>query len=116
VPLCVFKHAVSQFQFYKLMRYPHLKEICLMFDHDAIKESWKDAERLTNQFTVTVAEMPAGENNKKLDPNDDVEAAIVAFDSRQAFKKNGAIAQKVSMAMQAAGGRGVLDMTTLTFD
>jgi len=114
VPLCVFKHSVSQFQFYKLMRYKeHLQEVCLMFDHDAIKASWKDAERMTNHFSVSVAEMPAGVENKKLDPNDDVGAAMQAFATRQPFKRAGSLALQVRNAERSLGGAGVVEMKNL---
>jgi hypothetical protein len=85
VPVAVFKHAVSFEQFYKLSKMSHIEEICLLFDHDAIKESWKDASKFTNRFKLTVAEMPEGADNRRLDPNDDVALAWQVFLARQDY-------------------------------
>ena len=113
VPLCVFKHAVSQYQLYKLLRYQHLSEVCLMFDHDATKSSWRDAERLTNHFTVSVAEMPEGEDNQKLDPNDDVDTAMRVFEERVPFNRASSVSYKLKAQSDVLGGRSVLDMQNL---
>jgi len=80
VPVCVFKHSISRVQMMKLQRYA-VREICMLFDHDAIDKTWKAAS--STALRMTVAEMPAGADNKKLDPNDDVDAAITAFENRQ---------------------------------
>lgn len=85
VPVAVFKHRVSVEQFYKLSKIRTLKEICLLFDHDAITESWADARRFVNKYQITVAEMPSGPNNKKLDPNDDVVLGWQAFEQRKIY-------------------------------
>jgi hypothetical protein len=85
VAVAVFKHKVSLEQFYKLSRLSHVEEVCLLFDHDAIIESWSDARNFTNKFRITVAEMPTGEDNKKLDPNDDVDLAWKVFGERKKF-------------------------------
>jgi hypothetical protein len=87
VPVAAFKHKVSLEQYYKMWKLPHVEEICLLFDHDAIKESWKDASKFTNKFSITVAEMPAGDDNKKLDPNDDVALAWQTFGKRKDFRR-----------------------------
>jgi hypothetical protein len=85
VPVCVFKHHVSKPQFYKILRYKHLKEICLLFDLDAIELAWNDARDIDNRIAVTIAEMPVSDTNKKLDPNDDVKAAMRAIDERTPY-------------------------------
>lgn len=82
VPVAVFKHKVSDEQFFKLSRMDHIQEICLMFDHDAIGASWRGAIKFVNRFKITVAEIPAGEDNKRLDPNDNVELAWKCFLTR----------------------------------
>lgn len=86
VVVAVFKHAVSYEQYVKLSRIRHIKEICLLFDHDAVALSWKDAQKFTNMFKITVAEMPEGEDNKRLDPNDDVELAWNVFEKRHPYR------------------------------
>lgn len=84
VPVCVFKHAISQPQLIKLLGVKHLKEVCLMFDRDALKASWDQASRLADRKRVTIAELPdIGE--AKLDANDDVELALQVFDTRSRF-------------------------------
>lgn len=86
VPVAVFKHAVSYEQYVKLSRVRHLEEVCMLFDHDAVALSWKDAQKFTNMFKITVAEMPAGEGNARLDPNDDVELAWNVFQQRHPYR------------------------------
>jgi hypothetical protein len=88
--VAAFKHAVSFEQFYKIAKMRHVEEVCLMFDHDAIEHSWKDARKFTNHFKITIAEMPEGPEgpdgkNKRLDPNDDVAVAWQVFLTRQAY-------------------------------
>jgi hypothetical protein len=92
VPVAVFKHKVSLEQFFKMAKLTHVEEICLLFDHDAIVESWKDASKFTNRFGITVAEMPEGDDNKKLDPNDDVALAWKMFGQRKDFSVSNAFA------------------------
>jgi hypothetical protein len=86
VPVCVFKHMVSKTQFYKLLRYKNLEEICLLFDLDAIDLAWKDAKEIDSMITVTIAEMPMSDVNRKLDPNDDVKAALAAIQNRKPYR------------------------------
>lgn len=85
VPLCVFKHAIGSIQLTKLLKCKWLKEICLMFDHDAIDQTWRQMGNLGSQVKLTIAELPATEDNKKLDPNDDPDAALAAFDARTPY-------------------------------
>jgi hypothetical protein len=91
VPVCVFKHSVSSVQATKLFQCKWLKEICMLFDHDAIDATWSQMKNVGNMAKMTVAEMPSGVNNKKLDPNDDVEAAWVAFEQRKAYTAGSAL-------------------------
>jgi len=86
VPVCVFKHHVSKAQFYKILRYKHLEEICLLFDLDAIELAWKDAKEIDTLIASTLAEMPMSDTNRKLDPNDDVNAAWEAIQKRKRFR------------------------------
>jgi hypothetical protein len=70
-------------QFYKLSKLKTVRDVCLLFDHDAIGHAWKDARQFVGRFKISVAEMPAGaENNARLDPNDDVELAWEVFQKR----------------------------------
>lgn len=92
VPVCVFKHHIGHVQLLKLLRCPDLKEICLLFDHDAIDNAWKLVEVMANKrVRMTTAEMPLLHGNKKLDANDDPEAALAAFESRKRFDFSTAI-------------------------
>jgi len=100
VPVCVFKHYVSNVQVLKLIRCPHLKEICLLFDHDAIEATWKTVGTMTNQITLTVAEMPTLDGNKKLDPNDNVDAALDALDTRRRYDFSSAIWEERKRMME----------------
>jgi len=85
VPVCVFKHHLSQVQAVKLMRCPGIQEFCLLFDHDAIAKTWQSIGYIGNRVKLSVAEMPLVAGNKKCDPNDDVEAAIQAIEHRQLY-------------------------------
>jgi hypothetical protein len=82
VPVCVFKHSISQVQAIKIISITNVEEICILYDFDATSEAWQQAAKLTNFKKTTVAEMPAS-GNAKLDPNDDVEAAIRALERRK---------------------------------
>lgn len=85
VPVCVFKHHISKVQALKLIRCSGVAELCLLFDHDAIDETWRSVGYLGNRVRITVAEMPMLAGNKKCDPNDDVEAAIKAIENRKLY-------------------------------
>jgi len=93
VPVCVFKHHVSTVQIVKLIRCSGLKEVCLLFDHDAIQATWRMVSAINNKITLTVAEMPMLNGNEKLDANDDVNAAIEAIDNRKRFNFSSAISK-----------------------
>ena len=97
VPVCVFKHAVSKPQFYKLMRLQNIKEAVMLFDFDAIELSWHDAKKVDDLIRVSVAEMPFTAN-LKLDPNDDVDAACTAIANRRPFTMAGLLERKLKTA------------------
>lgn len=83
-PVCVFKHYLSKPQAKKLTTIPSLREICLLYDHDATRSSWEKSPMITNRMLrVTIAEMPPGPGGEKNDPNDDPAAAWAAFEARQ---------------------------------
>jgi len=84
VPVCVFKHFVSQVQVQKLLLCG-AEEFCLLFDHDAIALTWKSVAAFSNLTRVTIAEMPQLEGNKKADANDDVDAAWDAIRNRKRY-------------------------------
>ena len=96
VPVCVFKHHISQVQVIKLVRCAGVKEFCMLFDHDAIDATWRMVGSLNEKVCVTVAEMPLRADNKKLDPNDDVDAAIDAIESRKMYTAASAAAHSVN--------------------
>ena len=108
VPVAVFKHRVSVEQFYKLSKIKSLKEICLLFDHDAITESWADARRFVNKYQITVAEMPSGPDNKKLDPNDDVVMGWQAFEARKIYDGFSALSRHKLFKQEAKAAQNTL--------
>ena len=85
VPISVFKHSIGSIQLTKLLQCKWLKEICMMFDHDAIDQTWRQMGNLGSLVKLTIAEMPATEDNKKLDPNDDSVVAMEAFETRTLY-------------------------------
>jgi len=106
VPVAAFKHSMSKEQIAKLLRCPDLEEICLLYDHDAIAASWKSGPRIS-RMRVSVAEMPAGEDNSRMDPNDDVEAAWQAFEERKAISMNSSSVEAIEKLGLNLGGRDV---------
>ena len=95
VPVCVFKHHISQVQVLKLLRCKSVQEFCLLFDHDAIDATWRMVGALNEKVAVTVAEMPMKNGNKKLDPNDDVDEAVRAIRNRTLYTSASAVANLV---------------------
>ncbi len=85
VPVGSFTHRISKWQAEKLLKHTFVKEVCLLFDHDATGLSWDTASPMAGRVKMTVAEMPLGPNNEKYDPNDDVEAAYGAFVRRKVY-------------------------------
>ena len=112
VPVCVFKHSISQVQATKLFRCKGIKEFCLLFDHDAIDATWRNVSYLGNKLAVTVAEMPTKDGNKKLDPNDDVEAAIDAIEQRKVYTSGNEIGHLMEGEAGMAGKK--VDLTART--
>lgn len=113
VPICVFKHAVSTMQFLKLLRFKNVKEAILLFDFDAIDISWKDAKRIDDLIRVSIAEMPFSNTNRKLDPNDDVDAAWIAIQNRHPYSMAGASKRRLE---SVANGYYVPDISSLLID
>lgn len=98
VPVAVFKHRVSAEQWLKLNRISRITEVCLLFDHDATGLSWTDGLRFSGRKKLSIAEMPPGENDRKYDPNDDVEAAIEAIRTRKPFASTHILTRAMSGA------------------
>jgi len=81
IPVAIFKHKISAEQQAKMLTARGIKELCLMFDPDAIGSAWDSCKKLTNIIKVTVAPpMPKG-----TDPNDDAKLAVQTFDQRKPF-------------------------------
>jgi hypothetical protein len=118
VPVCVFKHHVSHVQLLKLLRCPKLEEICFLFDHDAVDQTWKQVNAITNNVALTVAEMPSAVGNKKLDANDDVDAAFRAFEQRRIYSYATIRGEELRRGRELGGmtKRELFDMTTMRFD
>jgi hypothetical protein len=53
---------------------------------DAIELAWKDAKEIDTLIATTLAEMPKSDTNRKLDPNDDVNAALDSIQKRKRFR------------------------------
>lgn len=81
-PVCVFKHYLSAPQARKLLQLDFVREICLLYDHDATRSAWDKSVRLVAKVRTSVAQMPPGPGGQKNDPNDDVVAAWNAFEHR----------------------------------
>jgi hypothetical protein len=78
----------------RLLRAAKLREICLLFDADATGKAWDLAKLVKWELSsviVTVAEMPANPDNPTLDPNDDVQAAMHALESRTVWSETHAL-------------------------
>lgn len=113
VPVCVFKHHISKVQAIKLLRCRGVQEYCLLFDHDAIDTTWNAVEQISNKATVTIAEMPMLNGNTKLDPNDDVEAAVKAIERRTLYTTANAVGHLLGTKSKYA--KGQLDIASLNF-
>jgi hypothetical protein len=100
IPVCVFKHAISKPQFYKLLRFKNIKEAILLFDFDAIDLSWEEAKKIDDLIRVSIAEMPLSAVNRKLDPNDDVDAAWAAIERREPYSLAGRAVRKINTAAE----------------
>jgi hypothetical protein len=89
IPVCVFTHRISRSQVAKMMRYPHIKEWCFLFDSDSTELANETAKNLSALLPTSVAEMPQGRYpdgtlRKTNDANDDVDAALLAIHNRKA--------------------------------
>lgn len=80
VPVAVFKHKISAEQLGKLMACRGLKEICLMYDDDALASAYQEAKRLCNRVPITYVRLPKG-----VDANDDASLAVDLFERRQEY-------------------------------
>jgi hypothetical protein len=85
IPVCVFKHFVSKIQVIKLLQCSSVNEFCLLFDHDAIDQTWNAVSAFSNLKRVTIAEMPMLKGNNKADANDDVDVAWRAIKHRKPY-------------------------------
>lgn len=82
VPIACFKHKISSEQLQKLAAIKGLKEVCLMFDADAITSAYADCRRLKGRAKVSIVKMPVDEAGRKVDPNDDAALAVDLFTKR----------------------------------
>lgn len=112
VPVCVFKHSIGSIQLTKLLKCKWLKEICMMFDHDAIDQTWRQMGNLGSQVKLTIAELPFAPDNKKLDPNDDSAAALEAFDKRTSYTMGTKTGSEFERTLRLPRAR---DMSALDF-
>lgn len=91
VPVAVFKHSISAPQAHKILSHPYVKELCLLYDRDASRASWRASPQLSDRVTLSIAEMPEGPGGRKNDPNDDAEAAVEAFLGRTKYSGKNAM-------------------------
>lgn len=107
VPVCIFKHYLSAPQARKLLAVPSLKEVCLMYDHDATRSSWEKSPMIADRIKVSVAAMPPGPGGHKNDPNDDVAAAWRAFEARGFSDGLTVLASRISSLGEIPAGRRI---------
>ena len=108
VPVCIFKHYLSKPQARKILEVPNLKEICLLYDHDATRLAWEKTPMLSDRVSVTVAEMPPGPGGEKNDPNDDPVAAWAAFEARERSDALSILRYKLELERPASTERPLL--------
>jgi len=87
MPICVFTHFITRSQVFKMLRYKHVKEWCLLFDSDSTHLAEETALNLNSIMPMTVAAMPPGINpdgtaRTTNDANDDVIAGLTAVHNR----------------------------------
>lgn len=80
VPIAVFKHSISREQAAKIIACKGLKEICMMYDDDALPSIYKECHKLVNNIKITYVKMP-----RKVDANDDARLAVDLFEKRQRY-------------------------------
>lgn len=97
VPVCVFKHAISEVQLQKILSFDCVKEVCVLYDSDSTTNAWIEAgSRVSNRVAVSVAKMPVPEGRKKSDPNDNPELAIEAINDRIPYTAAGELGSLIS--------------------
>jgi hypothetical protein len=84
-PIACFKHKISAEQIAKLSIVRGLKEVCLMFDPDAMADAYRECSRLYSYVPVTAVKMPFAYDGRKLDPNDDAALAVDLFRRRSSY-------------------------------
>lgn len=91
VPVCVFKHSISNVQLQKIASFDSVKEICVLYDSDSTADAWVEVgSRVVNRnFQVSIARMPVPEGRKKADPNDDPVLACQALNERELYTSSG---------------------------
>jgi hypothetical protein len=116
--ICTFTHRLSRPQVFKLDRYRHITEICVLFDSDSYGLAVQSAQQLDHLrdnliCRLSVARMPVGVNpdgspRPTNDANDDVEAAWRAVAERQPFRSDEVAQAKLEAAVGRFTGRGPL--------
>ena len=86
VPVAVFKHKVSQEQLHKLAACKGLKEVCMLYDEDAISSVYAECRRLLGRVKMTYVKMP-----HKVDANDDAVLAVDGVLKRQTYSDSAAL-------------------------
>jgi len=84
-PVAVFKHKISAEQAIKISGLRQMEELCLMFDEDAITDSYKEvlnSDRL-QRVSKSVVEMPKG-----VDANDDAMLAVKLWRRRKPARRD----------------------------
>jgi hypothetical protein len=90
-PVAVFKHNISNRQHRKLLA-SSADEFCIMYDGDATKHAWEEAQKLSGHRRATVATMPIN-----VDANDNVELAYQRFLAREQFSAANALLSSVGL-------------------
>lgn len=112
VPICIFTHRISRPQRFKLGRYKHVREFCILFDSDSSNLAVETAVALNASMLPTMfAEMPHGVNadgTPRLtnDANDDVLAALQAVDARRVPTPQDVLEAKASSLYQNYASKG----------
>lgn len=85
VAISSFRSSITYPQIVKIFRLRNIKEVCILFDLDATNKAWNIAEMNSGVRNMTVAKMPNDSNNKKMDPNDNVDVALECILKRKKF-------------------------------
>lgn len=108
VPVAVFKHNASKHQVQKILQMRSVKELCLLYDHDASERSWDTSPFMSDKIRVSVAEMPLGPGGKKTDPNDDAALGWQAFLERRQYAAAVAVSRLAENIKQSTRSRTVI--------